>query len=536
MNPAKGWYDDPTSPGRLRWWDGERWTELTRALTAEDGPATEVADAAPTPASAPAPEPQTRDAAPQDSAAPSLFGKKPPEILRPPEQEKLVESLEAERERFSGRGSVQDAPPLPPLPEGGERLVTIDGGADSQRGRRAAIFATIALAVIVGVIATVALSGFGTGNVFDLEPGACFDDDEDASQEVRSVSTVPEVDCEEAHDNEVYAVFDVGMPSFPGGATLGQLAVDGCVDRFADAVGFPMDLTDLDASAFWPTQTTWDQGDREVVCFLFRLDRAKLVGSRLDLAAGTDRGVFQLRQGDCFNAPLRDAEAGAEVEGVAVLDCALPHFAEVYASFGLPAQAYPGFDELATLAQERCLEAFEPFVGQPFEDSVLWFNALPPTRDSWDAGDRDVLCYVYDLVNGDMTGGARAWALAHRDDLPEFGDGIDVSFLDVGDCFDDPINDAVQAVPCNENHDNEVFFVDALPGTTWPGEDALTIWIRDRCDPAFEEWVGPDRNDLTWFSFQPTPTTWDRGDRRIVCALYDVDFLPMGESQQRQTA
>jgi hypothetical protein len=29
--PRAGWYDDPRQPGRLRWWDGERWTDHTEA-------------------------------------------------------------------------------------------------------------------------------------------------------------------------------------------------------------------------------------------------------------------------------------------------------------------------------------------------------------------------------------------------------------------------------------------------------------------------------------------------------------------------
>ena len=27
MSTAEGWYDDPSSPGRLRYWDGGDWTD-----------------------------------------------------------------------------------------------------------------------------------------------------------------------------------------------------------------------------------------------------------------------------------------------------------------------------------------------------------------------------------------------------------------------------------------------------------------------------------------------------------------------------
>jgi hypothetical protein len=35
-SPPAGWYDDPETPGSLRWWDGQAWTEHRRA--AEPGP------------------------------------------------------------------------------------------------------------------------------------------------------------------------------------------------------------------------------------------------------------------------------------------------------------------------------------------------------------------------------------------------------------------------------------------------------------------------------------------------------------------
>jgi hypothetical protein len=33
--PAAGWYDDPSSAQHSRWWDGERWTDHTRLVTAQ---------------------------------------------------------------------------------------------------------------------------------------------------------------------------------------------------------------------------------------------------------------------------------------------------------------------------------------------------------------------------------------------------------------------------------------------------------------------------------------------------------------------
>jgi hypothetical protein len=51
--PAAGWHPDPSGPGALRWWDGQRWTEHTQPLPA------------PAPAAAPAPAPAQREVAPE---------------------------------------------------------------------------------------------------------------------------------------------------------------------------------------------------------------------------------------------------------------------------------------------------------------------------------------------------------------------------------------------------------------------------------------------------------------------------------------
>ncbi len=39
MSPVPGWYSDPASPARLRWWDGSTWTDQTRDHQTHSAPA-----------------------------------------------------------------------------------------------------------------------------------------------------------------------------------------------------------------------------------------------------------------------------------------------------------------------------------------------------------------------------------------------------------------------------------------------------------------------------------------------------------------
>jgi hypothetical protein len=115
----------------------------------------------------------------------------------------------------------------------------------------------------------------GGGNVFNLEVGTCFDDTDETE-----VSSVPVVECSEPHDNEVFAVFDyTATDVFPGGTEMNAAAHDLCVAEFEAYVGLGYLESELNVFPITPTQGSWDDGDREIVCALYNLDLAKLTGS-----------------------------------------------------------------------------------------------------------------------------------------------------------------------------------------------------------------------------------------------------------------
>ncbi|MFZ0015631.1 MAG: septum formation family protein [Acidimicrobiia bacterium] len=121
------------------------------------------------------------------------------------------------------------------------------------------------------------------------------------------------------------------------------------------------------------------------------------------------------------------------------------------------------------------------------------------------------------------------------------GGDLDVMTLQVGDCFNDPddldgpVSD-VAAVPCHEEHDNEVFLVQTLDdsfGDAFPGVDVLGEHAYIGCSgPSFDSYVGRSYLDsvLEVFSFTPTEDSWAEGDREFVCALFRLDGAPLGRS------
>lgn len=103
-----------------------------------------------------------------------------------------------------------------------------------------------------------------------------------------------------------------------------------------------------------------------------------------------------------------DENLPAEVETLPVVDCVDAHSHEIYATVTSPETVFPGVDALGDLAQVKCLEAFEPFVGTSPFDSVLSYTWLVPTLQSWnDEDDREVLCVLMNRDGSSLTGTMR---------------------------------------------------------------------------------------------------------------------------------
>ena len=130
-----------------------------------------------------------------------------------------------------------------------------------------------------------------------------------------------------------------------------------------------------------------------------------LIGQATDALQGKS-DVFTLTVGDCTND---EAVETTELSSVVAPPCVEPHDNEIYLAFDFdkkthPAGAeYPGEEAVMTEAENRCFPAFEDWVGVPSEQTSLHFGTYYPSPQTWDSGDREVLCLAYD-INGPVTG------------------------------------------------------------------------------------------------------------------------------------
>lgn len=266
----------------------------------------------------------------------------------------------------------------------------------------------------------------GEIGVFSLNVGDCFLD-----LPVGEVSSIEAVPCAEEHKYEIYHLFDLDLPEFDQTA-VSEGAQEGCYDAFEGYMGVSYEESFYNFDGLQPTDGSWSQGDREVVCLATPFDGRTTTGTAkganllLQDALGADdadalgaddagdeamdetttttapaedtttteavggtQSVFDLSVGECYvDIPQADI-----IETVEAISCDEPHGIEIYHVFDLD---LPAFDSAAVsdAAQTGCYDAFEGYMGISYEESWYGFDGLLPTDQSWAAGDREVVCFV----------------------------------------------------------------------------------------------------------------------------------------------
>lgn len=111
-----------------------------------------------------------------------------------------------------------------------------------------------------------------------------------------------------------------------------------------------------------------------------------------EIIEGGEINVFEVQEGDCLLLPSETNEVSS-FEGVA---CDEPHDGEIYELFDITGfDDYPGDAEISAQADEGCFNAFEPFIGLEYAQSVYFVQTFVPNQQTWDGqDDREVICIV----------------------------------------------------------------------------------------------------------------------------------------------
>ena len=121
--------------------------------------------------------------------------------------------------------------------------------------------------------------GEGDLSVFSVRVGDCYDADFADNPEATDLDAVAGIPCTDPHDNEVYAVFDIDLVSYPDEEEVSAVAFLACLERFQSFVGEEYESSVLDIQYLYPTIESFAQQDREVTCAVYHMEGDKLVGS-----------------------------------------------------------------------------------------------------------------------------------------------------------------------------------------------------------------------------------------------------------------
>lgn len=113
------------------------------------------------------------------------------------------------------------------------------------------------------------------------------------------------------------------------------------------------------------------------------------------LTEGGTVSVTDLRPGDCFNTSA-DEEEISDVDGV---PCDESHEYEVYVVQDREGDTYPTDAEFDAIFDSICVSAFDAYVGADYATSVIYAGVITPSEGSWDDGDREYVCYLYEPVD-----------------------------------------------------------------------------------------------------------------------------------------
>lgn len=120
---------------------------------------------------------------------------------------------------------------------------------------------------------------FAPTGLIELAVGDCVDQ---AKLEDGNVATEPLVACDQPHDLEVFATLTLEDGAYPAVESLVTFGTKQCAEKFTTFIGLDFGISALDFQYYYPTESSWANGDRGLDCVVFDPTQ-KTTGSLADV-------------------------------------------------------------------------------------------------------------------------------------------------------------------------------------------------------------------------------------------------------------
>ena len=146
------------------------------------------------------------------------------------------------------------------------------GGRQGGRGMAiAGLIISAAWVFVIAVFVIVAIV-FDDGSVqaTDIKTGDCI---AETPADGANVLRLPKVSCDEPHEGEVYAMIPVSGGTFPGQTAMQSEYEQRCLSALEAYAPNAANDPGINSFLLYPSQETWDRGDRDVACLAITRDK-----------------------------------------------------------------------------------------------------------------------------------------------------------------------------------------------------------------------------------------------------------------------
>ena len=216
-----------------------------------------------------------------------------------------------------------------------------------------------------------------------------------------SIDKLPVVPCKTPHKAQLYCAAELPAGSYPTQDQVQLTVLTTCIPVFKTFFGGSyFAATDYELQWIYPDTTAWAKGSHTVRAMIVRRDNADLTaglkGTMTALANVEAEPAVGQCTGDLSNTKWNDG-------GIEILDCAKPHYYEVYAAQVVTAKPASNAEVKAAMTT-FCKDQYVTFMGIEYDRGTMSIRPIVPLVEAWEGTPyRSIECLV-GTDSGGVTG------------------------------------------------------------------------------------------------------------------------------------